>query len=47
MPDNRFRTEKILHLDWFDVESRIKKICLDMTNPINENLQNYKHRLTK
>ena len=47
MPNDRFVTQKVLQLDWFDVESRMKKIVTDMTNPLSENLQNYKNRLTK
>ena len=47
MPNDRFVTQKVLQLDWFDVESRMKKIITDMTNPLSENLQNYKNRLTK
>ena len=47
VPDSRYTTYKVHQLDWWDVESRIKKICADITYPLSEGLQGFKQRLTK
>ena len=47
MPTNRFTTYKIHQLDWYDVESRIKKICSEMTYDLSENVLDLGKRQTK